>query len=160
MDTQPNLQRHLDNAYAKWQDGAQFGALNRRQFANAVTSTERKALILSWFDYQVFNGGVTQWIDNGYAVDTGVDLLDLLVIMDTEISRELEAKLRVLYSHIDFNRKRDGSFCDYWLEELEDEDDYDRHPGIKCAEELTDWYYTKAKQFQQEIEDFIVISEA
>lgn len=52
----------MDKAYNKFQDGWSL-----REFYINIDGLERRAVALGNLNYQVGNGGFTQWMDNGYA---------------------------------------------------------------------------------------------
>ena len=74
-------QRTMDQAYANYQQKAGRQEVGRafdgrgkqrshRNFLDALSEPEQLAVVFGNLNYQVENGGFTQWVDNGYYVDT------------------------------------------------------------------------------------------
>jgi hypothetical protein len=57
----------LNKAYNRWQPGGEHEGKDMGAFVSALEEPERMATVLGKFNQQVTNGGVRQWIDNGYA---------------------------------------------------------------------------------------------
>jgi hypothetical protein len=57
----------LNKAYSRWQKGGEHENKDMTSFVNALEEPERMATVLGKFNQQVTNGGVRQWVDNGYA---------------------------------------------------------------------------------------------
>ena len=55
----------MDHAYDKWKDNN----MSREEFLNQLTDYEKIAVKFGNFNYQVENGGLFQWDDNGYSDD-------------------------------------------------------------------------------------------
>lgn len=60
-------QQHMDTAYEKYRTIE----WDRRYEAEGLTGKEIAATLLGNFNYQVENGGLVQWWDNGYAFEKG-----------------------------------------------------------------------------------------
>ncbi len=72
----------MDRAYEKFDDG-----ISREEFINRLSEYEKVAVIFGNFNYQVENGGLLQWADNGYKNDLNylekfVDNSDFVYKMD------------------------------------------------------------------------------
>lgn len=146
-------QNLMDNAYDKWGINKKTGkSWGYRQFLNNLDAVERKAVVLGNFHYQTCNGGLQQWVDNGYASDSGKDLLAILDEMGTENSRELAGIVRDVLKNVDMTQDNRGFGGDYWLEPWVDDE-----PPSWMAEvdELTDKYYEFYARWTPEVEEFL-----
>jgi len=141
----------MDQAYAKWQaDGKKW---SYRQFLANLDAVERKAVILGNFNYQVCNGGLQQYIDNGYASGSGRDLLEILDEIDTENSRRVKRIAKDTFKHVNFDAENRGFGENYWNEDWID----DEPPA--CYDEvdkLTDEYYEFYHDFMADVEVYLV----
>jgi hypothetical protein len=63
--TLDRTQRLMDGAYDRWQ--TQKDTMTRQEFWDQLDADERVAVFLGNLNYQVENGGFSQWLDNGYA---------------------------------------------------------------------------------------------
>lgn len=98
-------QRLMDEAYELWR--GENEDLNYKKFLNLVKEklgeTHFFAVITGNMNYQVENGGFTQWFDNGYAEDTieelikffenafdGNDVIDKTIQVLREIQDQIE----------------------------------------------------------------------
>jgi len=144
----------MDRAYDKWGINKKTGkAWNYRQFLNNLDAVERKAVILGNFHGQTCNGGLQQWVDNGYASDSGKDLLEILDEMDTENSRKVRGIVRSVLENVDLSQSNQGFGGDYWLEPWVD----DEPPSwMAKVDELTDEYYEFYDRWVPEVEDFLM----
>ena len=138
----------MDRAYDKWQGTG----WNYRQFLLNLDAIERKAVILGNFHYQTTNGGLQQWVDNGYASGGGVDLLTILEEMNTETSRRVLGIVRSVLENVDLGQEKRGFGGDYWLESWVD----DEPPSwMEEIEELTDEYYSLYDGFVVDVEGYL-----
>jgi hypothetical protein len=147
-------QNLMDNAYDKWGISKKTGkSWGYRQFLNNLDAVERKAVVLGNFHYQTCNGGIQQYIDNGYATGSGKDLLTILDEMDTESSRRVKRIVEGAFQHVDFDGENRGFGENYWNEDWVD----DEPPA--CYDEvdkLTDEYYEFYDDFVKDVEAFLV----
>ena len=97
----------MDSAYAKY-----TSELSAEAWMKLLTPSEKKAVVLGNFNYQVENGGVIQWIDNGYCMDI-VDLISVLKEMNTENSKKVVKFLKKVLPKIDLEQDRIGCMGDY-----------------------------------------------
>ena len=143
----------MDRAYDKWQttDGTPKG-WNYRQFLLNLDAVERKAVILGNFHYQVCNGGLQQWVDNGYASSAGPDLLTLLDEIGTETAKKVSEIVKKVLVHVDLSVEK-GETYDYWLEEWIDEEEPDY---ILEVQALDSPYYDLSDVFTAEVEKYLV----
>jgi hypothetical protein len=63
-----------DKAYARWREGGDLNGTSREEFIKALPEPTKLAVVVRQLISQSNNGGLYQWIDNGYA-DAGVDYL-------------------------------------------------------------------------------------
>lgn len=57
----------LNKAYGRWQKGGEHENKDMSAFVGSLEEPERMATVLGKFNQQVTNGGIHQWIENGYA---------------------------------------------------------------------------------------------
>lgn len=107
------------------------------------------AILLGNFHYQVCNGGIDQWVMNGYCLSIK-RLCDVLTTVGSPIADELSAKLSRLMPFLNLGAKNQGCFGDYWINKY-DED----HPAYDMCEELTDWYYSVMDEFGEIVEAWL-----
>lgn len=82
----------MDAAYDRWQADHR---MSKEDFWDQLSADERLAVFTGNFNYQVCNGGFSQWDGNDYATEEVVGYLDrLLTRMDTECSLKVRALLR------------------------------------------------------------------
>lgn len=90
----------MESAYEKFSAmRSHQGHLGRRWSAPGLTNRERLAVILGNMNYQVENGGLSQWVDNGYSREPGPNgvsvhvviagIADLFYDTDPEIAESL-----------------------------------------------------------------------
>jgi len=144
----------MDGAYDKWGINKKTGkAWRYRQFLNNLDAVERKAVVLGNFHYQTCNGGLQQWVDNGYASDSGKVLLEILDETATENSRKVLGIVRSVLENVDMSQSNQGFGADYWLEPWVD----DEPPSwMAKVDELTDEYYEFYDRWVPEVEDFLM----
>lgn len=139
----------VDAAYEKWSDNRPF-----EQFLMCLDGQARQAVVLNVLDCQVRNGGIQQWVDNGYCVATFTDLTTTLRLVGTPRALELVDKVeRFVKRHVDLSSRYRGFGQNYWKAD-EDESDYDYM--VADADEFDSAYYEE--QFEsgllQEIEKY------
>lgn len=137
----------MDRAYDKWQDnkGWSYG-----EFLSNLGSLERKAVVLGNFNHQVLNGGVEQWVENGYASGSGKELLGILADMGTSRSRIVRGIVVSVLVHVDLSVDKGSPFANYWLGDPED--------YLGEFEELTNNYYELydgEDGFVMEVEEYL-----
>ena len=59
----PTIQGLMDKAYARWQDAKDW---TQEDFTNQLDADEKLAVVFGNMNYQVENGGFSQWRDNRY----------------------------------------------------------------------------------------------
>jgi len=129
------------------------------QFLANLDAKERQAVLLGNMNYQIGNGGVQQWVENGYACNAS-DLLVVLSLMASPRASEWAEKLEEFVdAFVNTQAEKRGFGQNYWQDD-EEEDDYDREdekPHWHAAETLTDFYYSEPfnAEFLREVEDFL-----
>lgn len=101
-------QKIMNDAFAKCQDGMAFV-----DFLALLHGKEKHAVLLGTLNYQVENGGIMQWFDNGYGAHIE-DVLDTLRCVGTPRTLELYEKLdgfRVEYGNIQRTNSDDDDLC-------------------------------------------------
>lgn len=145
----------MDSAYSKWDhnDRITYG-----QFLEMLDSKERHAVLLGNMNYQISNGGVQQWVDNGYALKA-VSLFDVLRLMGSPRAMEWVEKLEhFVDQYVDLTAKDRGFGGNYWLNDEEsDEEDDENRLYWGAADKLTDFYYEEPfhAEFLREVTEFL-----
>ena len=81
-----DIQHLMNQVYTSWQylglktTSANYG---KHQVINLFTDLHRTAVVLGNFNYQVGNGGIRQWIDNGYCLDDLIYLYPIFTYLKT-----------------------------------------------------------------------------
>lgn len=113
----PIFQSIMDSAYTKWQDPKNKG-ISYLDFLNLLTPLEKKAVVLGNMNYQVQNGGWIQWVDNGYAVRSGINtLIETLSEINTDESKKAKELVEHVTRFVDLDADTRGFNRDYWLKE-------------------------------------------
>ncbi len=113
----------------------------------------RKAVLFRSFVGQIYNGGLRQWIANGYGrwID---DLIDAVREVDTPATREVAAMLEELSRDLAEMPLDDGWEADDDVEDLDDgleqEDD-----SVAMIFEYESRYTRVESQFDQDVEDWL-----
>lgn len=151
----------MDGAYDRWrQSGEGQKQWSYNQFLANLDAKERQAVLLGNMNYQIGNGGVQQWVDNGYACNAA-DLLVVLSLMASPRATEWAGKLEPFVDEfVNTQAERRGFGYNYWLDDEDSNEDYDREDEKlhwHAAETLTDFYYAEPfnAEFLQEVEDFL-----
>ena len=130
-------QELMDVVYGIWNYSDYAGKKDRLTIAEKCGSKFKAAVQLGNFNYQVGNGGMSQWVYNHYAVE---DILDIIEIIssyiktikddsnyDLEVSNNIIKALNEIVKYSNPDRDSwlmDCSYCD-GTGECEDEDDDD-----------------------------------
>lgn len=147
-DRTERWQAIMNQAYDKWQAKREW---KYREFLLNLDALERKAVVLGNFNHQVLNGGLQQWVDNGYATGSGRDLLLILEEIGTELAKKVKAIVEEVLGYVDMDAEPQG-WGDYWQDGWVDDD------HLACYEEidkLTDDYYTFYEDFEAEVERYL-----
>lgn len=135
-------------------DGAQY----RDRTTETWTEDERDAGAIMHLACQTWNGGLEQWVENGYAArqpgdeETGIDrtiaILQTLsrtakLDSDKETCREAANRLRELHTHLR-DTDRAGCFASYWIDDPEDEASPETHTGLAICDRFDDFFYAGA----------------
>lgn len=72
----PTLQGLMDKAYAKWQKGGDLEGKSDAEFVAALDDMQELAVRVGNLNYQVENGGFSQWFSNSYGKRDLAWLLD------------------------------------------------------------------------------------
>lgn len=153
-------QKLMHQAHDKW-----AGGMSKRDFMKSLSPAEKAACLAGHFNYQTENGGVRQYIDNGYAQgDCGRDLVRLMGDVAREQqcpeAEQLAQKLDVLLIHVNTDAK-DRGFNDYWVREerrggygwADENDDADEETeGERIAKGMDDWYYARQSVIMPAVE--------
>ena len=144
-------QQLMTSAYDKWQDGN----VKYERWLSGLPRVEMDAVLLGNLNYQVENGGITQYVDNGYCSCNYHPLLALLLRIDTPRSIELSDKLHNFCQKFVNVGKKAKSPYNNWLCESDDEI-FDE--ALQAASTKFDnWYYSKPfhDEFMADVEKFM-----
>lgn len=156
VDGDSRWQQLMNEAYDKWQKNSKAGVVESwtyAQFLRQLSVAERRAVILGNLNYQVENGGFSQWVDNGYASDSGVELLEILPEMG-EASEKVGALVQSVLEHVDMGAPK-GSCDDHWEEPQGDDFDYNLHPGCQAAKAADDLFYALQEDWHPEVQEYL-----
>jgi hypothetical protein len=77
-DFADKVQALIDEVYNEWQKDANKGK-HKRDILGGFSEAHQIAVLFGNFNYQVENGGIEQWVYNGYFHDDAEKLIDYLV---------------------------------------------------------------------------------
>lgn len=134
----PILEKIMESAYNKWDHNSQ----THPEFFDSLTDVEKKVVAIGNLNYQVENGGFTQYVENGLFHHSAYETLrSFLDEIGTKESNEVLSILFFLAPDVDLNAESKGCMGSYWCYEKdegawndddddEDYDPYDRILGI------------------------------
>jgi len=94
----PTWQGLMDASYDRWKSG-DLSEARREDFVAALDETHRDAVLLGNLNYQVENGGFSQWVDNGHGVEISM-VRAALRRLGTEAAKAADAMLGRLEPHL------------------------------------------------------------
>lgn len=153
LDTENSVfQSLMSQAYDKWHQHKDW---TFRQFINHLDFRERVAVLLGTMNYQIENGGVSQWIDNAYALN----IMQIIDILDCDITTETAKRwagyLRELAKYLNLEATPRGFFGNYWRDEEESEDG-EHTDGWIYADRITNIYYDEiGPQLLLDVEEYL-----
>ncbi len=155
-------QQIVDIAYDRWQDHDRDvrqqldrGEITQHQarqmmwsFSDLLascTKAEREALVLGKLNQQIENGGVRQWIDNGYAHDSVYILAELMPRVGAA-SQKVWDKL--------------SKYLSDWMVDGELAYNYQMNPddldaATDAADHFDDWFYGMSDVWHREVYSYI-----
>ncbi len=81
-------QELMNQAYAKWKSEGGIKEMGYNEFVDSLPKNERCAVLLGNLNYQVCNGGWSQWCHNGYC--TKISMVRIILLdMNTEMSARI-----------------------------------------------------------------------
>ena len=143
----------MNAAYDRWQKHDDWSYEHMLAHCSAH---ERMAVLLGNFNYQIGNGGWSQWVDNGYATSAG-EVATCLELIGTEAAKTALEFLRRLEPHLGDAKVSKGFVGDgdYWAyEEEEDGDGRFGHEGYEVAESMCSPYYEISGQLMADINEY------
>ena len=141
----------MNRAYTRWQENKDW---DMKRFRNSLNALERIAVYPGNLNYQVTNGGFSQWYDNGYyCVETWKSLVDLCeTILNLNLNgvdnSSVSAVKNIL---VEFgNRVDDHEACgrSMWY----DGEDVSETP---CVNDLDDDFYQVNEKFLDAVEVYL-----
>lgn len=127
----------MNQAYDFWKN--EKPELSYNEFIKALPEKQAQAVIIGNLNYQVENGGFSQWASNGYS-DQAERLKMYLRLIATE-----SAKL--VHDTIEEFEEYAEDYC----EDDEDDDDFD----YSTLRKLDNYYYSLNEQFLTDVEAWI-----
>ncbi len=164
----PVWQGLMDKSYDRWQNG-DLKDKSKKDFLDALDSQQTQATLLGNLNYQVGNGGFSQWVGNGYALSFD-HLWKVMELIPGDAANKVRGMLKEMEPFIlkdkDWTKDR-GFGWNYWREDEsrdrydsydeDEEEEYEEetHEGYEMAKSLDDKYYAINRQFMDEIEAFL-----
>lgn len=147
----------MNTAYAKWKEDDNTKSYD--YFLGLCSGPERQAVLLGNMNYQIGNGGITQWVFNGYAV-CYPEILKILKRMDTPRALEWMGQLKpFVLRFVDSEKENRGCCGSYLLDGVEDEEDEEgyRSEYQILADKLDEFYYREPfnAEFLLEVEAYL-----
>lgn len=107
------IQALMDQAYDRWQANR---GMSQQDFWDGLDAMERLAVFCGNFNYQVGNGGLTQWHGNGYATPETVGYITRICEnrMKTPVALEVARIIRE-FMQINPDTVDDDDYEDYWI---------------------------------------------
>jgi hypothetical protein len=129
----------MDEAYSEWQKDENRGK-DKWDVLNGFSKAHQIAVVFGNFNYQVENGGISQWIYNGYFHDDAEKLTEYLEI-GAEVDERCRTILGKLYA-LDRYARETGCDRDGYYRDPDDEDGDSLFIGdmIDC-DGFDTWYY-------------------
>ena len=114
IEVESLVQQLMNSAFEKWDKKN----ISYDDFLDLISDLEREAVIFGNFNYQVENGGHSQWIGNGYASSTIDDLIEFLKkTINTEISNLVADNLEREVVSFVVKKEMKGCFDSYYEQE-------------------------------------------
>ena len=136
------MQNLMDKAYATWKDN-----MNYDEFLASLSPVLRTAVVLGNLNYQVENGGFSQWIFNGY-YKSGRNYLRYIKVQIDQV------KYPQLTKAIDLALSKYNDTFLYAMEDRGEDAEENEKEASMDLEELDDEYY-KLNKVVMEMEEFI-----
>lgn len=116
--------QHLMNvAYARWQKDGDLEGKSTSEFHAVLPEDQRKAVLLGNLNYQVGNGGFSQWVGNGCACDCS-EVMEILEEMGTELALKVHSMLERIRPYLECDGAESSGCCgNYWEQEEEEHED-------------------------------------
>ena len=144
MITKDSVWQQLMDENYKW-----WNASKKRSYEDMLVHAGLRgeaAILIGNFNYQVCNGGVDQWICNGYCLSIK-RLCDVLTTIGNPIADDLVTKLTKLMPFLNLGAKNQGCMGNYLIREN------DR--VARLCDELTEWYYSVMDEFDKVVEAWL-----
>jgi hypothetical protein len=138
MHEYPEIESRMEKAHAWWQDKD----IGLADFYEALTPTTRKAVAVGHFNYQVHNGGFSQWHDNRYAACGASTVKALCRELNTKTSEKVASLITAALLAVEANERIAN-------------DDEDRMDFIEDTSPYDDAYYAISEQFLAEVEAWL-----
>ena len=150
MNETSNLhQRIMDKAYERWQSS---NAMTQTSFWNTLSPLEQAAIFLGNFNYQVCNGGFSQWWGNDYAKARVIQTIEACCdTMNTENAKKVRVLMRD-YRAV-FRRFTDKGLDATESEMRLSEGEYDEFERDLSA--LDSRYYLINEAFMAEVNEYL-----
>lgn len=128
-------QKLMNEAYDRFKPG-----MSLQDFWDQLDAKERVAVFLGNLNYQVENGGFSQWHGNGYATEESVGvILRTCLRMNTEAAHKVHELVSTAYR---LHKNNEGKW--------DENEDFITH-----ADELDQEYYGINEQFIKDVESYL-----
>lgn len=153
----------MTGAYSRWEDEGDLHTKDYDEFIAELDELAAKCVVLGNLNYQVENGGFTQWHDNGYSSqrDFLVDVLDEVegeateaikcLVQDAQETLNYYEEIKDEFAHLASSAH--GSLYDFSRN-----GEFDEMIDTKLREELErldNRFYEFNEQFQDEVEAWV-----
>ena len=115
----------------------------------------RQAVLLEILNTQILNGGLRQWIANGYG-QWIEDVIAAASAVGTESTREVAAMLQELAPHLDAVQSMEGAWEEDEFDEVDNEEELDemKDEVMSTLYELEDRYHRVQMDFIKDLEQW------
>ncbi len=131
----------MESSYSKWREHNDW---YYEDFISSLDPIARKCVLLGNFNYQVENGGFSQWVDNGYGLYYK-EVQKILKEIGTNESILVSNMIDSFSKYINTRKKASG-YDNYWT--IDD-------VGMDICSELDDKYYEVNKKLLDDIAMFL-----
>jgi transcription antitermination factor NusG len=176
---QSTWQDHMNEAYDLWKDSENKDIATYEDMVTKTSRLHQIAVLLGTLNYQVCNGGFSQWVENGYAIQIN-HVIDALTEVGTPLALQVIEMISPLILYVDVTAENKGMIGNYWLDEgyewvsewveeevydeatdeyvrdgyYEDVQEFVESEGRILAEQLDNKFYEINEAFEKEVSDW------
>ncbi len=130
----------VDGVYATWQELK----CSKGEILGLCSAQEKAAMMICWFDSEVKNGGLMQWIDNDYA-EWATELTDTMIKVGSGLAEKIAERVNDALQRIE----------EIKAEWEEDDAEYGYELAYRIADRFDDWYYEVCDDFLAQANNFL-----